>query len=361
MLTAIVIDDLGSLVASLDKAQMLTDIAVVGETFVISTDPAPVDCAACTWIQQESLVEGLAEAAQAAASKRILVVSASLAAEGTAFSRLAAEAEVSPLAEHLACTIRAGDKELAFPISTPESIIPALANEELWPALCVATTRTALRAAADAAHETATEYFVCAIINAIANGDSVRSISSVEVAVQPTLVRSLCELEDSARARALTVAVDAINIEELFPAHAWASFSQESAAAAYHSLAALFIRFGDIDAATECLACSERLEESPRYFALKGLLQHKKGETLGAVANLVSSLQCYETRKTSDGKHYLSFKPSNLEIINSRLVDGLNALNRHENDKALTHFSEAVFNFDPFYAAHGVRTIGKNR
>jgi hypothetical protein len=48
-------------------------------------------------------------------------------------------------------------------------------------------------------------------------------------------------------------------------------------------------------------------------------------------------------------------------VINSRLVDGLNALNKRENDKAITHFSEAVFNFDSFYAEHGVQKLARLR
>jgi predicted oxidoreductase len=41
-------------------------------------------------------------------------------------------------------------------------------------------------------------------------------------------------------------------------------------------------------------------------------------------------------------------------------VDGLDALNKRDNARALTHFSEAVFNFDPFYADHGVRSLSKS-
>ena len=44
-----------------------------------------------------------------------------------------------------------------------------------------------------------------------------------------------------------------------------------------------------------------------------------------------------------------------------RVVDGLEALNKRENDRALTHFSEAVFNFDPFYAEYGVQSLTKIR
>jgi hypothetical protein len=208
---------------------------------------------------------------------------------------------------------------------------------------------------------TVTELLLRSLIRASAAGDSIRCSSSSEIILSGAMLRALCELDTSALARTLSTAIDAMNIEELFPNHAWQDHSQESAAAVYHSLAALFLRFGDIESANQCLAHSERLEESPRLFALKGLIQHTQGETLGAVANMVSSLQCYETRKVPDGKHYISFKPKNLEIIASRLVDGLNALNRQDNDKALTHFSEAIFNFDSFYSEHGVQSLEKLR
>jgi len=145
-----------------------------------------------------------------------------------------------------------------------------------------------------------------------------------------------------------------MNIEEMFPNHNWITFSKESAAASYHSLAALFLRFEDPASAEECLACSEQLEESPRYFALQGLIQKANGETLGAVANLVSSLQCYEERKTKSGNHYLSFSPGNLDALKAQLADGLDALNKRDNSRALESFSEAVFTFDSFYAEHGV-------
>jgi tetratricopeptide (TPR) repeat protein len=183
----------------------------------------------------------------------------------------------------------------------------------------------------------------------------------IDTTISSASLSTIATLSDEALARILKATVDAFNIEELFPNHNWISYSQESAAASYHSIAALFLRFGDSESAAECLDCSERLEESPRYFALQGLIHKQKGETLGAVASFVSSLQCYEARKADNGKHYISFKPGNLEVINSRLVDGLNALNKRDNDGALTCFSEAVFNFDPFYAEHGVLSSGKTR
>lgn len=63
---------------------------------------------------------------------------------------------------------------------------------------------------------------------------------------------------------------------------------------------------------------------------------------------MVSSLQQYETRKNDDNKsHYLSFKPNDLEVVNSKLHAGLEALNLRDNESALSYFAEAVFDFDP--------------
>ena len=104
-------------------------------------------------------------------------------------------------------------------------------------------------------------------------------------------------LQSAETARLLRSIVNNCNIEDLFPNHDWTQHGQESAAAAYHSLAALFIKLQDTEAAMECLAFSDQLEDSPRSLALKGLIAIEKGETLAAVANMVSSLQQYESRK----------------------------------------------------------------
>ncbi len=160
------------------------------------------------------------------------------------------------------------------------------------------------------------------------------------------------------RARVLKHIVNRYNIEDLFPFHAWQEHSEESAAASYHTLAALFIRFGDTESAKECLAFSDQLEDSPRSLGLKALISITKGETLGAVANLISSLQQYEFRKRNENnEHYLSFQPEDLETVNSQLNEGLQALNNQDNVEALNHFAAAVFSFDPFYIENGLDSI----
>jgi hypothetical protein len=163
------------------------------------------------------------------------------------------------------------------------------------------------------------------------------------------------------RASALRLAMEQNNIEDLFPNHSWKLHQEESAAASYHSLAALFIRFGDLATAQSCLDLADSFEDSPRSLALRGVISMLQGEVLTAVANMVSSLQQYETRKRPDETHYLSFTPRNVDAINSELRAGLEALNKKDNKVALQHFAEAVTQFDPFYGQWGVQPNGAVR
>jgi hypothetical protein len=49
-----------------------------------------------------------------------------------------------------------------------------------------------------------------------------------------------------------------------------------------------------------------------------------------------------------------------MEILKTRLAEGLDALNKRDNTRALQSFSEAVFTFDTFYAEHGVTKSQKS-
>jgi hypothetical protein len=359
MLTAIVVDDTGSLAVLTDKVDSLLDHTLVADVRVISTAAAPDTFVGGSWVQGTSLIAALEEAISTTPSKRILIISSALAFQSIDLPCLVGEIETTPAIEHL-CAIPITEKgPLDLPDLTPENFIATIRNTDIWPFLCVATTRAACRTAIGAGTESIPEFITQALIRAVADGDAVRASSAITAAVPSNIAEALGELSPAAKARCLTAAVDAMNIEELYPNHPWIDFSKESAAAAYHSLAALFLRYGDADAALQSLGCSELLEESPRYFALKGLIQEARGEILDAVANMVTSLQCYEARKVPSEKHYLSFEPRDLEIINSRLVDGLTALNTRDNELAIASFSEAVFNFDGFYAEHGVQQAGK--
>jgi hypothetical protein len=361
MHTAIVIDDSSSQSTVQDTAQMLSDVKAFADVIVVSKRTSPENFAFGMWISAESIPAGLAQATALAASKRVLIVSSALAFSFTDLSKLVAEIENRSVLEHIIVNPMADDTMLDMPEIAPETIVQSINRYDLWPLFCVSTTRHALNSVRMEAAESAPEIILQALINSIADGDTARASNIITPLIHPAAAEAIGSLSLAAKARSLHYAVDAMNIEELFPNHNWKTFSQESAAAAYHSLAALFLRFQDADKAAQCLSCCERLEESPRYFALQGLIQRAQGETLGAVANFVSSLQCYEARKKADASHYLSFSPGDLDMIKTRLAEGLEALTRRDNDRALASFSDAVFNFDSFYAEHGVASAAGSK
>ncbi|MEY4670120.1 MAG: hypothetical protein RL518_2819 [Pseudomonadota bacterium] len=361
MFSTIVTDDTGSKLAVLEKVKCLNDINATTDIIVVSTDSQPAEWTTGIWIQAATMVAGLAKAAQLAASKRIIVMSSAVEFQPADLARLVAELDTRQIREHTLIISRTESGLVQLPDLSAENVFNSISKTETWPLTIVATSRFALSMIGEDDAQSATEFLAQALVRSIADGDTIRHSTLIDTIISSANLAAINNLSDEARARILKATIDAFNIEELFPNHNWVSYSQESAAASYHSIAALFLRFGDPESAAECLDCSERLEESPRYFALQGLIHKQKGETLGAVASFVSSLQCYEARKVDNGQHYITFKPNNLEVINSRLVDGLNALNKRDNDSALTYFSEAVFNFDPFYAEHGVLPTGKTR
>ena len=361
MFSTIVTDDTGSKLAVLEKVKCLNDINATTDIIVVSTDAQPAEWTTGIWLQAPTMVAGLAKAAQIAASKRIIVMSSAVAFQPADLARLVAELDTRHIREHTIVLSRDESGLVQIPDLGPDQVLGSISKMDTWPLVVVGTSRFALSMIGEGDATSVTEFLAQALVRSVADGDTIRQSTLIDTVISWANLSAICKLSDQARARILKTSIDAFNIEELFPSHNWISYSQESAAASYHSIAALFLRFGDPESAAECLDCSERLEESPRYFALQGLIHQQKGETLGAVASFVSSLQCYEARKVDNGKHYITFKPSNLEVINSRLVDGLNALNNRDNDSAVGHFSEAVFNFDPFYAEHGVLPSGKSR
>ncbi len=355
MHSAIVLDESETQAAVADTIQLLNDVKAFADIIVASTRQAPDNVPAGLWITAESITSALKQATSVAASKRVFVVSSTLAFSMTDLSKLAPEIENRSLSEHIVVAPSSPDSAVDIPDFSAETLVASLQRYDAFPFMCVSTARNTLQSACSGSADSAAEVLTATLIQSIADGDSVRIFSKVAPLVNAEVVKQRYALSNAAKARCLRMVIDGLNIEELFPQHNWKSFSAESAAASYHSLAALFLRFQDPDSAAQCLACSEKLEESPRYFALQGLIQQAQGETLGAVANLVSSLQCYEARKASDGQHYLSFQPTNLEIIKTHLADGLDALNKRDNTRALASFSDAVFSFDSFYSEHGVR------
>jgi hypothetical protein len=361
MHSAIVIDESVTQAAVVETVELLNDVKAFADIIVASTRPAPDNFSLGVWITGESLPEAMTEATNLAASKRVLVVSSAVAFTSKDLSKLVPEIEYRSINEHIIVQLESEAAKIAMPNVTPEAIVSTLQNHDQFPYMCLSTSRSTLNTACSTPGDSVAEILTKAMIIATTDGDKLRLSSTITPIVSSEAVSMLCTLSNAAKARCLRAVVDGLNIEEIFPQHNWKLFSAESAAASYHSLAALFLRFEDPDSAAQCLNCSEKLEESPRYFALQGLIQQAQGETLGAVASLVSSLQCYEARKTADGAHYLTFKPTNLEIIKIRLAEGLDALNKRDNARALSSFSEAVFNFDSFYSEHGVQSPSKLR
>ena len=233
-----------------------------------------------------------------------------------------------------------------------DQLVNETSSKQLWPIIAISAPKAFLQSRSSRDFSSAREYMVQMICEAIGEGYSIEQVASSPLSPESA---SACTLSSSEQARSLAAIINSCNIEELFPNHAWKEHEEESAAASFHSLAATFIRLGDGTSAMQCLAWSDRLEDSPRSLALKALIAREQGETLGAVANMVSSLQQYEQRKKNeDNKHYLTFNPDNLDEINKMLSAGLDALNNRDNDRAYGHFAEAVYKFDPFYSQHGV-------
>lgn len=142
------------------------------------------------------------------------------------------------------------------------------------------------------------------------------------------------------------------NIEELFQSVNWDSSSEipQKAADCYRELSTFFLRMGDAESALECVDLSESLHESPRSSVLRGIIAASRGDSLTAVANLVSSLQQYEETAAVEGKsvHRLS---EQLEVdVTKTMKQGLKALNQKDNLKAFNFFASAISKYDDFFA-----------
>jgi hypothetical protein len=351
MLTAIIVDEAqadGAMAAAIDAAR---NTAGIGEVIAISSTAPNAQQEGVRYIVEESLMDALQNAIRSAPTKRLLVLSSMTDISGRSFGDAVVQIDSGSLTS---LAIVASNSEQVQEWSTPASIRKMVSQQMAAPFFGLLSSRSILSFRFEQAPSSLTEYFVQVLIRAITDGESIDS-NIIEVRSQNSEMSDrLAQMEDAQSSRLLQALIDQSNIEELFPELPWSQFSQEAAAAAYHALAGLFLRMGDTDSASQALSCSQQLEDSPRYFALKGLIAQNRGETLGAVANMVSSLQCYEARKQDTGEHLLTFRPTDFEVINTKLVAGLQALNQRDNDAAFAQFSEAVFCFDPFYQSLGI-------
>jgi tetratricopeptide (TPR) repeat protein len=233
--------------------------------------------------------------------------------------------------------------------NTPEGALKTITTSPLFPAAVVAVAKRLVDIGALPDNGSALSCLTQIAIRALGE-ETIASEADITISVR----RGAVALTDAERTIALEQLISSANIEDLFPQHPWNTHEKESAAASYHALAAVFLKLGNPEKALDCLKLSDQLEDSPRSLALRALVAQQRGEVLGAVANMVSSLQQYEIRKKENDKHYTQFSPDNLEVINENLHAGLAALNKRDNAAALSHFTKAVFQFDPFYEESGV-------
>ena len=250
--------------------------------------------------------------------------------------------------------IETGSELITLGDVTADGLVSIFNVTTSWPFMAVATRKSIVDACGRLEGESMTEIMTKLLIESLAQSEATMQSSQSMTMASVAAARNMTEMSALATARCLQRAVDTLNIEDLFPHHAWSAHREESAAASYHSLAAMFIRLGDADSALDCLSLGDQFEDSPRSLALKGIIALDRGETLAAVANMVSSLQQYEIRKKQNNRHYVHFAPRDLAGINDELNAGLAALNKRDNSTALEHFASAVFSFDSFYQEHGV-------
>ncbi len=146
--------------------------------------------------------------------------------------------------------------------------------------------------------------------------------------------------------------IELFNIEDIFPSLEWSSNPKQSAAHSYQLLASQFLLLGDNDAALECINISDQFMETARSYALRAVIASQKGETLAAVANMVTSLQQYEESAP------LGSLNDQIECsVTSSLQDGLNALNDQNNQLALEKFTHAIAEYDPYFKEHRLLSL----
>lgn len=351
-MTSIVIVENGASQSRLVKA-LESAKATSAEVLVVSTVSQMDEMNGVRVISslKNGLAHALHEALESASGDRVIIADARLSSYPV-LTQFITETEQSAAVIAYAA-VQVDGESIELPDLLKNQIVPVLGMYSQLPFQLISIDR-AFALQYTPADQSFTALMATWAIHALIEDEQVQRTETIARADRTENAESLCGVSDEERARLLSIALDQCNIEDLFPNHAWDAHHEESAAAAYHSLAASFVRLGDSASALECLKLSDQLEDSPRSLALKGLIALDRGEILGAVANMVSSLQQYETRKQNDGSHYLSFQPKDLERINSRLQQGLQALNKRDNVTALEHFADAVFHFDDFYTSFGV-------
>lgn len=337
-----------------DMACTLLSIAPQAQIIAItdSNDQEPFDSIKTFLTTPNNWQDSIKQATQQLDSDRILLLDANLCLTSDLAGCLV-NAHLQTADQTVSYLGHQSDSTLVEPSEISiDSLIDAIAHQSSWPLIALDLPKALADRCDIADCQEGSIYLAVLLVAAITTHHTLQRFEGIET--EDVAVSNGRDLKDLDRARMMRTVVSNCNIEELFPDYAWKEWDKESAAAAYHSLAAHFIRLGDTESALECLGLSDQLEDSPRSLALKGLIAMKQGESLTAVANMVSSLQQYEIRKKEATQHYISFSPNDMSEINRRLNLGLKALNQRDNETAACHFAEAIFDFDRFYQEYGV-------
>jgi len=166
-------------------------------------------------------------------------------------------------------------------------------------------------------------------------------------------------LSDFERAATMKELLRISNIEEIFQSAGWGIISEisDKAADCYRQLATFFLRMGDCEGALECVDLSESLSESPRSSALRGIIAATKGDSLTAVANLVSSLQQYEELASIQNEPTRRLSEEVEVAVTNKMKRGLKALNQRDNLKAFDFFASAISKYDDFFTQPDVLSL----
>ena len=285
------------------------------------------------------------------AAESVMIVQARCVLTGDGIMEAFAEAQDGGM---VFVTLSSLEETIELPEIDAGNLVKMLARKTDFPLAAVAADTETLRSQMPEHCEFTNELFLRTAIRAHAHGDRVVASQAAAMVGNAPNLRARLSVSDMSLSQTLATVINNYMIEDIFPQHAWADHDKESLAACYHTLAAMFIRWGDTEAAMGCLQNSDALEDSPRSMALKGLIASIQGETLGAVAHFVSSLQQYELRKNPTSEHYLRFAPESFDKIHERLADGLEALNSKDNKRALENFAQAIFDFDPLFRDAGL-------
>jgi len=325
----------------------ITHVAVASR-FAVAPQPG---VGLITFSERFPLGTAISEYARSFENNRVLLVSfqgSELMEFDAAVSALADDHTSAALAY---APIHQGSMPVEFPGMTPAGAMSDQLLQDLQPGMLapsgVISVSIGLLLEAQTASQTLPGLALELFLEAQQKGESI--VESGPAMTAPASAEAL-RPSNSDVAAAVRKAIESVAIEDLYPTLAWIVNEQESGASAYHSLAAKFIRLGDFASAESCLARAEQLHASPRTLALRAVIAMERGETFGAIAKLVASLQEYE----QGSKTPSSLLSENVEHVNSELKRGLEKLNAQDNSGALQHFVRAIREFDGFYSESGL-------